>query len=1239
VAQADRRVGMSSDRLVFVSYSHDDAKWRRKFLVMLQPLVRNRGLDVWADEYIEVGDDWERDITGAVDRAALALLLVSPEFLASRFIMDVELPALLQQSARLVCVLVRPSLWEEEPALRHVQWAHDPERDGALSLSALRERTIVSICRRVRDLLPATAAPGEMSPAPEPVEAVGQLAYTAQPGRLHGVPAAPPAYVERAELTTLRSTLLEVQVGLVGLTGSVQALGLHGQGGIGKSVLAAAVALDPDVAHRFPDGLFWVTLSENADLVAAQIELLRRLGVEAPDVRSASQGTKALRAALADRRCLLIIDDVWSDAAATAFHVAGAGGRVLYTTRDPEVLRAIGACIVPVEVLPEPSARELLARLAGTTPDGLPSEVDRVLVATGRVALALALVGAAVGRGRRSWTEVAEELERGSETFLDHPYADTFKAMRVGMSALPDGHADLYRSLAVYPEDTQVPIQSIARLWHHLAGRTAEETREVLHTFADRGLLLSGEAISFHDLQRDFLLLEAEDLAVLHADLLDAYRTLLPARTSRWSALPPDEPYIWGHLLHHLRGAGERAAMLAVVHDLGYITMRWWQGGPYAAESDLRQAAALHPDDDGVRWSLQRGRQLGHLSGRLDSVADLAATFASRLESPPAGIDLATLNPLLPTRYLVPRWGLAPAPGLRRMLDGRGVRVSALVFSPDGHTLAGYSGGFRLWDTFSRRYLTTLEGHTGSMWALAFSPDGRTLAGAGGNGLVHLWDSASGRPLATLEGHTDRVNALAFSPDGRILASASEDRAVRLWDGVSGRCLATLQGHTSSVDALAFFPDGRTLASAAHDLRLWDPTSGRCVATFNDDIQVQAPAFSPDGRTLAGAGGDGLVHLWDSASGRPLATLEGQTHPVRALTFSPAGRILASVGDDGAVHLWDPATGRFLERHPGPALGLAFSRDGTTLASASTSDDNTVVCLWDRASRESLATVDRHIGAVQALALSPDGRILASAGDEVVRLWDPASGRSLTTLAGHTDSVRALALSPDGRLLASAGHDQAVHLWDTALGCPLVTLNGHTAGVNALAFSPGGHTLASAGDDHVVRLWDPASGRTLAMLEDHTGPVNALAFSPDGRILASAGDDPVVRLWDPASGHLLATLTATEGVNALAFSPDGRAFASVGDDGAVRLWDPASGRSLATLEGHTDPVRALAFSPDGRTLASVGEDEVLRLWDAQSMEPLTSVRVGPCFAATWGSVGLVLALGNRVALMSLVERN
>ena len=166
---------------------------------------------------------------------------------------------------------------------------------------------------------------------------------------------------------------------------------------------------------------------------------------------------------------LLVVDDVWSAAAAQAFRVTGPRGRVLYTTRDPAVLAAVGAVAERVDVLSPPAARQLLARIAGLPEGALPPEADRVLAATGRVALAVALVGAAV-RGGATWPQVAGELDRGGETFLDHPYANTFKALQAATAALDPGLAVAYTSLAVYPPDTRVPVAAVSRYWGRCAG-------------------------------------------------------------------------------------------------------------------------------------------------------------------------------------------------------------------------------------------------------------------------------------------------------------------------------------------------------------------------------------------------------------------------------------------------------------------------------------------------------------------------------------------------------------------------------------------------------------------------------------------------------------------------------------------------------------------------------------------------------------------------------------------------
>ncbi len=301
---------------------------------------------------------------------------------------------------------------------------------------------------------------------------------------------------------------------------------------------------------------------------------------------------------MAERQCLVVVDDVWSAAAAGAFAAAGPRGRVLYTTRDERVLRDVGAEVQRVDVLPAAAARELLAGLTATRVADLPGDVERVLRATGRVALALALVGAAVGRGGRAWPQVAAQLELGGETFLAHPYANTFKAMQVAVAALDPQLERAYASLAVYPEDTLVPIDAVARYWAHLTATTADDTREQLATLAERRLLSrDGDAIGFHDLQRDFLLLRTSDLRLMHHDLLDAYRALLPHAQAPWRELPPQEPYIWEHLIYHLRGAGDSPGVLAAATDVGYLALRAFGGGPHAAERDLRQAADLHPDD------------------------------------------------------------------------------------------------------------------------------------------------------------------------------------------------------------------------------------------------------------------------------------------------------------------------------------------------------------------------------------------------------------------------------------------------------------------------------------------------------------------------------------------------------------------------------------------------------------------------------------------------------------------
>ena len=508
---------------------------------------------------------------------------------------------------------MRPCLWEQVPRLRELQWAHDPGRDGPLALvrGARRDARIVQVCVQLVGQIAPPTSPEPAPGAPDRTDAgnvvvPAALSRAGRAGHADGVPPLPRFHTPRPELGDLRLALLDPGSGAVGVTGGLPGVGLAGQGGIGKTVLAVELALDPDAAAFFPDGIYWVTVGEHTDPVTAQLDLLARLGAPTPEVRTARDGARALREALADRQCLLVVDDVWTAQAAEAFRVTGPRGRVLFTSRNPDVLAAAGARVHPVDVLTEPAARRLLADLTKVGVGDLPAAADRVLEATGRVALAVALAGAAV-RGGTGWTDIAAALDRGGDTFRGHPYANTFKALEAATEALPTDLAEDLYGLAVYPADTTIPVAAVIRYWSRLRGNTPAGTLQDLQVMHERGLVTLHERyIGFHDLQHDYHLLQVEDLTALHGQLVDAYRGLLPAGQHRWFALPHDEPYIWDHLLHHLRGAGAGAGagaeVLDTVTDPAYLATRVFLAGPYAAETDLTTTAAIHHPDHAF-WS------------------------------------------------------------------------------------------------------------------------------------------------------------------------------------------------------------------------------------------------------------------------------------------------------------------------------------------------------------------------------------------------------------------------------------------------------------------------------------------------------------------------------------------------------------------------------------------------------------------------------------------------------------
>ncbi|MDZ7962781.1 MAG: serine/threonine-protein kinase [Aulosira sp. DedQUE10] len=295
-----------------------------------------------------------------------------------------------------------------------------------------------------------------------------------------------------------------------------------------------------------------------------------------------------------------------------------------------------------------------------------------------------------------------------------------------------------------------------------------------------------------------------------------------------------------------------------------------------------------------------------------------------------------------------------------KTLKGHASDVNAVAFAADGVTLASGSDDntIKLWNLTTNQEIRTLKGHSKWIWTVAFSPDGKTLASGSADKNIKLWNVATGQEIKILKGHTEGISSVAFSPNGTTLASSSLDKTINLWNLSNGKLIRTLKGHSQAVSAVAFSPDGSTLASGSWDkqIKLWNVATGKEIRTLVGHSElILSVAFSPDGLTMASGSKDKSIKLWNLVTGETIRTLKGHTDKVNSVVYIPQvgdsktanGLTLVSGSSDNKIKLWNTATGkeiRTLKRDSGYIYSVAISPDGKTIASGGSADN--IIKVW-----------------------------------------------------------------------------------------------------------------------------------------------------------------------------------------------------------------------------------------------------------------------------------------------------
>ncbi len=652
--------------------------------------------------------------------------------------------------------------------------------------------------------------------------------------------------------------------------------------------------------------------------------------------------------------------------------------------------------------------------------------------------------------------------------------------------------------------------------------------------------------------------------------------------------------------------------------------------------ADSKHLVAVGADGTVQTWEIASGNLLSRLILQRHGFSRAAKPDCLHLSSDGRWLT-ACIRDYRNDQDFLKIWNVATGEGVAQIES----QPEWLRFSADGTRLATEAADkLHVWDVPSGRQVAQIA-VPGVIEDAIISPNGTYLVvrirpeNLSSNKEVIVWDIESNTLLTLLKDASSGSGLdAAFSLDGTRLAIAIEDtsvqaRTTRVWDVDTGTVQSKWVDPQSNYK-VALNADG-TRVAVLNVSTLWvgDNTSGRTLQQFDHGAEdISAIAVNSEGSRIATGGFDGLVHVWDVATGEEV-TQFAHGDRVWLLVFEPDGIRLASVGWDEQIEfsttrVWDISTGKELfklaQEKDNMVFDVSFSPDGRLLAIAS---NNGKARLMDAITGEVLTEMT-HEEALYAVAFSPDGRFLATGTASAALVWDLSTGSELHRLS-HTASVWRVAFTTEGKRLLTADKDDRVRIWDLATGKEVNRLNHHN--VFDVSFSSNGKHLATTGSNswksQVVRVWDLKAGKRLDRRDISGETIRDVSLSADGMHLAIKGLS-TLNVWNTVTRKLMLNQYAIRGVNLVTFSANGHHLATKvkfqDQEGnkqlGVKVWDVADGEELAWLK-HEFQVgevfrdwfvygyRVIALSTDGSFMATVenghaSHTSLVRVWNVEA---------------------------------------